>query len=84
MDVKGRLHPDILRVLDETGLCWEVKAGNRHIKLLIQGRLVGIHPLAGPKVSASGTQRAVYNTISQIRRVAAKIRGVETSAVSNN
>jgi hypothetical protein len=74
MGEAARLHPDLVRALNDTGLKWEAVRGAQHIKILIEGRLAGIHPLYKVKLSSMGAQRAVHNTVSQIRRLAAEIK----------
>lgn len=74
MDLKNRLHKDIRAVLDQCGHPWEAKPGSTHIKIILAGRMVGIYPLgSSSKLSAMGAQRAVFNTISQIRRTVAEL-----------
>jgi hypothetical protein len=82
MDLKNRIHKDIRAALDECGYPWEAKLGGSHIKLILAGQMVGIYPLnGGTKLSAMGAQRAVMNTISQIKRA---VEGLKTNNVRND
>jgi hypothetical protein len=62
------LPPKIQAALDETGLPYEVENGNRHRKIRLAGRMVGIIPMCG---NGSDSRRAELNIVSQIRRGAA-------------
>ena len=51
--------------LEATGLPYELRMGSRHIKIVVDGRLVGILPT---KDTGDRRSRAIKNTIAQIRR----------------
>lgn len=59
---------EIEAVLAALGQPWELKAGNRHVKIMVRGQLAGVLPLSGKHNS---DRRAALNLVSQIRRVAA-------------
>lgn len=77
MDARNRIHKDIREALDATGLPWTATMGGTHIKLKLNNRLVGIYPADGAKLSAFGMQRAMMNTVNQIRRAAEEIKETE-------
>jgi hypothetical protein len=54
----------VARALDETGLPWEVISGKKHLKIMVNNRLVGILPHG----TNSGGPRAIKNCLSNIRR----------------
>ncbi len=80
MDARNRLHKDIREAMDATGLPWTATIGGTHIKLKLGNRLVGICPTDGAKLSAFGMQRAMMNTVNQIRRAAEEIKEAERAA----
>jgi hypothetical protein len=71
---------EIREELDRSYLPWEMKQGKKHCKLYVQGRLVGILPLDGKKITKSYER---HNTIAQIRRAVQSILS-EGSHVRNN
>ena len=46
---------------------WELKRGNRHIKIMIGGQLAGILPRNG---KCNNDRRSTLNLVAQIKRVA--------------
>jgi len=64
--VKG-VPREIEAVLNTIGLPWELKHGNRHIKIMVGGQLAGILPNNG---KCDSDRRATLNIVSQIKRVA--------------
>lgn len=46
---------------------WELKRGNRHIKIMIGGQLAGILPRNG---KCHNDRRSTLNLVAQIKRVA--------------
>jgi hypothetical protein len=63
----------IARALDETGLPWEVEAGNGHAKLRLCGHLVGVIKYG----KRNHDKRAELNVIAQIRHKAAELKARE-------
>jgi hypothetical protein len=59
-----RLPAAIRRALDATGKPWAIELGNRHRKIILANRFVGILPL-GRSIEAD---RATKNVVAQIRR----------------
>lgn len=57
----------IEQALEATGLPWSIEAGGKHLKLRVNGRLAGILSRGSKRES---DQRAVRNTVAQIRRAA--------------
>jgi hypothetical protein len=55
---------ETLTALDQP---WELKQGNRHIKIMIGGQLAGVLPRNG---KCHNDRRATLNLVAQIRRVA--------------
>jgi len=72
-----KLPPEIVKVLDSTGLPWTAELGSRHLKLRLQGRLVGVLPKDGGRRTADTAPRAARNIAAQIRRAAREIRGLD-------
>jgi len=62
-----KLPPAIEQALNATGKPWEIAQGKRHLKIKLEGRMVGILPLSGFQTT---DMRCVKNTISQIKRAA--------------
>jgi hypothetical protein len=62
-----RIPPEIERALTDTGLPYEIKAGSKHQKIMLDGRFVGILPLDG---FGNESGRGRLNLIAQIRRAA--------------
>ena len=60
----------IARALDETGLPWEVEAGNGHAKLRLCGHLVGVMKYG----KRNHGRRAELNVIAQIRQKAEALK----------
>lgn len=63
-----KLLATIRSALEATGLPWSLEPGGKHIKIKVNGRLVGILP----RGSARDRDRANLNTIAQIKRTARK------------
>lgn len=63
---------EVREALEECGLPWSLERGNRHFKIMVGGRFVGILPLNG-KISES-SRRATLNIASQIKRAAREIK----------
>jgi hypothetical protein len=42
-----RLPAKIRRLLNESGLAWDLRGGGRHFKLFVEGRLAAVVPRAG-------------------------------------
>lgn len=61
----------VIKVLEETGLPWDIEQGRGHLKIRMSGHLVGVMT-AGSKPA---DPRAEKNVISQIRRKAAELKG---------
>lgn len=55
--------------LKATGLPYAFEPGKKHLKIKLDGHMVGILPLKGLAGSNEGARRATLNTVSQIRRV---------------
>ena len=66
-----RVHPHIIRTLEQCGKPWEVKQGSRHLKIVVDGVLAGILPKDGMGRSEG---RAQKNLVAQIKRAARGIR----------
>lgn len=62
-----RIPPAIESALEATGKPWEITTGKRHLKIKLEGRMVGILPLAGFQTT---DMRCIKNTVSQIRKAA--------------
>lgn len=58
---------EIEAALSALGQPWELKAGGRHVKIMVCGKLAGILPTNG---KCDGDRRATLNIVSQIKRVA--------------
>ncbi len=54
--------------LKSTGLPWEIATGKKHLKVRLDGRMVGILPKCGK--DREGDPRALKNVRAQIRRAA--------------
>lgn len=67
---KAQLAPRLVAVLDATGLPWDLEYGGKHVHIRLAGRLAGVAPRSGTNES---DKRAVLNTISQVRRLAAEL-----------
>jgi len=61
-----RVHPDIATELKTVSKPWSLKAGSKHIKIVVDRTMVGIIPLYADKKQAD--RRCVLNVRSQIRR----------------
>lgn len=57
---------EVEAALAAIGQPWELKAGNRHIKIMVGGQLAGILPTNGKCTN----RRSTLNIVSQIKRVA--------------
>lgn len=57
---------EIEEALAATGQPWELKLGNKHLKIMVCGQLAGILPRNGRCTD----RRTTLNMVSQIRRVA--------------
>jgi hypothetical protein len=70
--MKTRLCKHTAQALDDTGLPWRIEKGTRHMKIILNERLVGILPYG------SGTARPHerMNTITQIKRRAREMTGL--------
>jgi hypothetical protein len=66
-----KLNAKIEAALGQTGLPWSLERGGKHHKLRVAGRLAGILPRSG---HSETDQRAVLNTVTQIRRVAREVQ----------
>ena len=55
---------ETLTALDQP---WELKQGNKHIKIMVCGQLAGVLPRNG---KCENDRRATRNIVSQIKRVA--------------
>lgn len=66
-----RIDKKLKEELEKTGLDWHVEAGGIHYKVKLCGKLVAIFPRG--KVTSSNN-RALLNTISQVRRTAKAIK----------
>ena len=60
-----KLPPRVREALEATGKSWEASAGSKHVKLRVEGKLVGILPLNG---KYADTGRGTANIVAQIRR----------------
>lgn len=58
---------EIEAALAALGQPWELKAGGRHIKIMVCGQLAGILPING---KCDNDRRSTLNVVSQIKRVA--------------
>jgi hypothetical protein len=64
-----KIDPKTRRVLEETGLPWELENGKKHTKIWLAGQFVGILPQNGRIVEGA----AHKNVVAQIRRAAKEI-----------
>jgi hypothetical protein len=64
-----RISDHFKKVLDDTGLPWEIVQGTKHKKLYLAGRYIGTIPI-GRKSSLG---RATRNVEAQIRRLAKEV-----------
>lgn len=62
-----KIPKEIEAALIATGRPWSTKMGGRHVKLILDGRMVGVLPINGGN---SASHRGSLNVISQIRRAA--------------
>lgn len=65
---KINLPAKVEALLAELGLPWELRKGGHHLKLVVNGRFVGVLPSKGDD---GGTKHEGNNMASQIRRLAA-------------
>ena len=66
-----RVPSPIRNVLDSSGMPWLLEIGKKHMKIKLAGRLVGVLPHSPQRES----DREVINTVAQIRRRVAEMRG---------
>jgi hypothetical protein len=66
-----RLPTKITVALEATGLPWCTELGGKHYKIRVAGRLAGVYPKGG---HSSADNRALLNTITQIRRIAKEVK----------
>lgn len=71
-----KIPKDVEAALLATGRPWSIKLGKRHLKLMMDERLVGILP-RGHSDRAVGV-RSELNVISQIRRAAKTVSAPQT------
>lgn len=69
-----KTHPEIVAALEATGKPYEIVKGKRHLKLKLDGKMVGILPSKGS--GCDRDRRSLLNVISQIKRAA---RGIPTN-----
>jgi hypothetical protein len=62
-----RVPREVVETLTALDQPWELKQGNRHIKIMIGGQLAGVLPRNG---KCHNDRRATLNLVAQIRRVA--------------
>jgi hypothetical protein len=65
-----RIDKAISKALDDTGLPWCLEYGKGHVKIRVADRLAGV-----VSTTPCPNPRAKHNTITQIRRLAAKFKG---------
>lgn len=58
---------EIQETLADLDQPWELKQGNRHLKIMVGGRLAGVLPHNG---KCQNDRRATLNLVAQIKRVA--------------
>ncbi len=62
-----RVPREVVETLTALDQPWELKQGNRHIKIMIGGQLAGVLPRNG---KCHNDRRATLNLVTQIKRVA--------------
>ena len=55
--------------LRESGLDYQIKNGGKHLKFLVEGRVIGILPTGGRSKENEAHRRGTLNTITRIRRI---------------
>lgn len=77
MGRKPRLSFEIEERLNQSGLKWQYQIGKRHIKILVEGHLGGILPIANGTKAESHHGRAKLNIEAQIKRIIIKLKKKE-------
>lgn len=62
-----KLHPILTEALKQSGRTWSIEEGRRGVRILLDGKLVGVCP---HNISADANRRPVLNVRAQIRRAA--------------
>lgn len=71
--MRQKLHPRIVRALEDTGLPYDVTHGSRHIQVRLDGRLVlSVSTCRGN--GADHPSRVLMNNVAAVRRAARKIK----------
>lgn len=60
----------IKQALEESGLPYEIKMGSRHLKFLLQGRIVAVMPKHGKAGESTAHKRRTLNALKAIERAA--------------
>lgn len=66
MSKHNRLHPELVELLEASGLEWELELGTKHHKLRVQGRLVQVIPRGRTAVQPRCRQH--LNCMASVRR----------------
>ena len=61
---------DVRKLLDESGVPWEIQGGTKHFKILLGGRMIAIVPLSG----ARDKSRSARNFLAGVRRAIREVR----------
>lgn len=62
----AKLHPEVLELLEASGLKWELRDGRKHHKLVVAGRLVQVIPRGRTAVQPKCRQH--LNCMAALRR----------------
>lgn len=67
---QNRIDPRLRRLLDDSGLPWDLELGKKHMKLTVQGRLAGVLPYTRQREGG----RTADNLLSAVRRLISQIK----------
>lgn len=67
-DARGRIPREMREALDASGLSWVATMGKRHVKVVVEGRLVTVQPLNGSAARGVSPCRHLRNSLATVRR----------------